>query len=299
MVRSPPMRPRTSVSRYSVTALFSFQMKSPFYKFPGTPHLEGSRLQPGDEDLSHIPFGAIRGREVVVTEKLDGTNIGVSFAETGEVRLQSRGGFIYGGGRERHLGHLKAWLAVNREALAQALGSRYVMYVEALYAKHTIFYDRLPSYLIILDVLDTTNLRFLDSTSRRQLLRGVPVVEAPILFCGRLNTVEDLKNLTGSSVYCTSRPRDAFVAACNEAGIECSKAEPQTDVSGVAEGLYLKVEAAGWVEARVKWVRASFLTGTAAQSHWLDRPLIPNRLAPEAEPFGPEIGTDAGPHLES
>ena len=25
-------------------------------KYPRTPHIEGSRLQPGDEDLSKIPF---------------------------------------------------------------------------------------------------------------------------------------------------------------------------------------------------------------------------------------------------
>ena len=28
-------------------------------KYPRTPHIEGSRLQPGDEDLSQIPFSEI------------------------------------------------------------------------------------------------------------------------------------------------------------------------------------------------------------------------------------------------
>ena len=30
-------------------------------KYPRTPHLVGSRLQPGDEDLSQIPFAEIKG----------------------------------------------------------------------------------------------------------------------------------------------------------------------------------------------------------------------------------------------
>ena len=37
-------------------------------KYPRTPHLEGSRLQPGDEDLSQIPFSCIRGKYLVVEE---------------------------------------------------------------------------------------------------------------------------------------------------------------------------------------------------------------------------------------
>ena len=40
---------------------------SPFTinKYPRTPHIEGSRLQPGDEDLSQIPFDVIRNRHLV------------------------------------------------------------------------------------------------------------------------------------------------------------------------------------------------------------------------------------------
>ena len=41
-------------------------------KYPRTPHIQGSRLQPGDEDLSQIQFKAIAGRHVVLEEKIDG-----------------------------------------------------------------------------------------------------------------------------------------------------------------------------------------------------------------------------------
>lgn len=35
-------------------------------KYPRTPHLEDSRLQPGDEDLRQAPFSVIAGKHIVV-----------------------------------------------------------------------------------------------------------------------------------------------------------------------------------------------------------------------------------------
>ena len=52
-------------------------------KYPRTPHLAGSRLQPGDEDLSQIPFSHLAGRHIVVEEKCDGANSAISFGEDG------------------------------------------------------------------------------------------------------------------------------------------------------------------------------------------------------------------------
>ena len=75
-----------------------FQIK----KYPRTPHLQGSRLQPGDEDLSQIPFDCIRGKLIVVEEKVDGANCAISFDDDGQLLLQSRGHYLTGGYRERH-----------------------------------------------------------------------------------------------------------------------------------------------------------------------------------------------------
>ena len=45
------------------------------HKYPRTPHIEGSRLQSGDEDLSQIPFSEIAGKNLVIEEKCDGKAI--------------------------------------------------------------------------------------------------------------------------------------------------------------------------------------------------------------------------------
>ena len=63
-------------------------------KYPRTPHLVGSKLQAGDEDISQIPFSQIAGKNLVVEEKVDGANTAISFSAEGELLLQSRGHFL-------------------------------------------------------------------------------------------------------------------------------------------------------------------------------------------------------------
>ena len=84
-------------------------MRPPMLKYPRTRHLEGSRLQAGDQDLSQVPFEDIRGQPLVVEEKMDGANCGLSFDEDGQLLLQSRGHYLDGGPREKHFALLKQW----------------------------------------------------------------------------------------------------------------------------------------------------------------------------------------------
>jgi hypothetical protein len=73
-----------------------------------------------------------------VEEKIDASNSGISFGASGQVLLQSRGHFLGGGPREKQLGLFKSWTSCHRWELWAALGVRYVMYGEWVYAKHTI-----------------------------------------------------------------------------------------------------------------------------------------------------------------
>ena len=113
------------------------------YKYPRTRHLEGSRKQSGDEDLKSIPFCEIEGKYLVLEEKVDGANCGISFGSDGKMYLQSRGHFLNGGYGERQFDLFKLWAGCFEAQLHQLLGNRYIMYGEWLYAKHTVFYDNL------------------------------------------------------------------------------------------------------------------------------------------------------------
>ena len=250
------------------------------HKYPRTPHLEGSRLQPGDEDLSQIPFASIQGRHLVIEEKCDGANSAVSFDADGELLLQSRGHYLTGGYRERHYNLMKRWAVAHRDALYQLLGKKYIMYGEWVYAKHTVFYDELPHYFLEFDILDRDTGVFLDTPSRHAMLRDAPIVSVPVLGSGVYRKKEDVLKLLGPSAYISGNQREHLWEGVERLGLDPEKACSETDLSGMMEGLYIKVEEDGRVVDRMKFVRAAFLQCVDfSESHWIDKPIIPNQLA--------------------
>lgn len=253
-------------------------------KYPRTPHIEGSRLQPGDEDLRQIPFETIAGKHLVVEEKCDGANCAVSFGEDGKLLLQSRGHYLTGGYRERHFNLMKQWATVHRDTFYELLGKRYIMYGEWMYAKHTVFYDALPHYFIEFDILDRETDRFLDTASRRKMLDGMPVVSAPVLGEGVFTSRDQLLDLLGKSAYISGNQRQNLYRSAEELGLDPERACAETELSGTMEGLYIKAEGDGQVLARMKFVRAAFLQCVDfSEKHWIDKPIIPNQLALPAE----------------
>lgn len=258
-------------------------------KYPRTPHIEGSRCQPGDEDLDAVPFTELRGKSLAIEEKIDGANAGVRFVE-GELRLQSRGHFLRGGARERHFALLKTWARAQEPILRELLGERYVMFGEWTHAKHTIFYDELPHYFLEFDMLDLERDVFLDTPSRRALLAGSPVASVPVLAEGTFDHLRELEGLMGPSLYKSAhwRERLEWAAGRGESGRfgSLERALAQTDPSDEAEGLYIKREEEGVVVGRYKLVRQSFLTQVVdSDSHWLDRPIVENGLSEGVDIF--------------
>lgn len=249
-------------------------------KYPRTPHLEGSRLQPGDEDLSQIPFSQIRGKYLVVEEKIDGANTAISFSEDGELLLQSRGHYLTGGYRERHYNLMKQWANIHQDAFFEVLGTRYIMYGEWMYAKHTVYYDKLPHYFLEFDIFDREEQIFLSTQRRHAMLRDLPVVSVPVLKEGHFQNKEELTCLLGSSNYISPRKTETLRSVSERLGLDVERQVRETDASDTMEGLYIKVEENGQVVDRLKYVRASFTqTVDVSQTHWLDRPIVPNGLA--------------------
>jgi len=252
----------------------------PIKKYPRTPHLEGSRLQPGDEDLSQIPFEAIKGKHLVIEEKCDGANSAVSFDKNGELLLQSRGHYLTGGYRERHYNLMKQWAMIHRDAFYRVLGARYIMYGEWMYAKHTVFYDALPHFFLEFDILDRETGFFLDTPTRHAMLADLPVVSVPVLGEGTYQKKEELLKLLGQSLYVSGNQRQNLTEAAEKLNLDAERAYRETELSGLMEGLYIKVEENGQVVDRMKYVRAAFLQCVDfSESHWIDRPIIPNQLA--------------------
>jgi len=250
------------------------------HKYPRTPHLEGSRLQPGDHDLEQVPLAALRGRYLVVEEKLDGANAGISLDADGRLQLQSRGHVLVGGAREKHWDLFKRWAAAHGDALAARLGDGLVLYGEWLYAKHTIFYDQLPHYFLEFDIRDPGG-TFWSTERRRAHLSGAPVASVPVIWEGICERPDKLPQLVARALYKSEHWRERLrLTGGPLTGVD------ETDPSDLAEGLYVKVEdpKTRTVTGRYKWIRASFLTAVVESgSHWLARPIVPNQLAPNVE----------------
>ena len=255
-------------------------------KYPRTHHLEGSRLQPGDDDLSQVRLSSLRGVPLVIEEKLDGANAALSFAADGELLLQSRGHYLTGGGREKHFALFKTWAATHRKAFSEVLSDRYVVFGEWLYAKHTIYYDALPHYFMEFDVWDRRDEAFLSTPARRRLLEPLPIAAVPVIHEGTLHRRDQLDALVTRSLYKSDSWGEHLTETAAQQGLDVERVRDQTDRSELGEGLYIKREQEGRVVGRYKFIRHSFLqTVIASDSHWLRRPIIPNRLAEGVEVF--------------
>ena len=282
-IPAPPLSRRRRVSHQTTRT-----MSPALLKYPRTQHLQGSKLQPGDEDLEQVPFEAIAGRHVVVEEKVDGANAGLRFDDDGRLLLQSRGHFLTGGPRERHFALLKTWATTHQRALHEALGARYVMFGEWLYARHTVYYDALPHYLMEFDVLDTETGDFLSTPRRKALFAGAPVVPVRVLYEGPARSVAQLRALIGPSAFKSPGWREHLDVVARREGLDPAKVRRESDPEDTMEGLYLKVEENGRVVGRYKFIRPSFITAVLdAGEHWLNRPIVPNQLAPGVDIFQP------------
>lgn len=254
-------------------------MYNQIFKYPRTKHLEGSRLQKGDEDLSQVPFKDIFGKYIVIEEKVDGANAAISFSDSGELLLQSRGHYLTGGYRERHFNLFKQWASIHQNEFYKVLGTRYVMYGEWLYAKHSVYYDALPHYFMEFDIYDKVENVFLSTKKRHELLKDLPVVSVKVLAEGEFFKENDILKYIGTSNFISKNHLDNLTKTCESLGIDKDKCLRETDNSRLMEGLYIKVEENGIVVDRLKYVRYSFLqTVVESGTHWLDRPIVPNKL---------------------
>jgi hypothetical protein len=258
-------------------------------KYPRTRHVVGSRLQPGDEDLASVGLSELLGRHVVVEEKMDGANCALSFSSEAELRLQSRGHFLTGGPRERHFDLFKQWARAHEDQLFDAIGDQYVVYGEWLHAKHTVFYDALPHYFMEFDVLDLESDAFLDTARRSDFLKDLPIVAVKVLFEGVLEDERQLWSLVGASHFITPNAREVLRETAERLRLDPQQVAAETDLSGLMEGLYIKIEEDGVVQERLKIVRKDFVTQILeSERHWMERPIVPNQLRADADLFSTE-----------
>jgi len=142
---------------------------TPIIKYPRTPHISGSRLQPGDEDFQVIAREDLGACSLVIEEKLDGSNSGISFDCDGSLILQSRGHVLTGGPRERQFDFLKRWANHHVTALREILVSA-TSCTESGCLRNTIPYYQLQ-HIPEFDLHNRECGYFLSTDARRKFLR--------------------------------------------------------------------------------------------------------------------------------
>jgi hypothetical protein len=114
-----------------------------------------------------------------------------------------------------------------------------------------------------------------------ELLADLPfVAPVKVLHVGPVRDLATLTGMIGPSHFIAADHLDRLDALCRERQLDPLQIRRETDSSLLMEGLYIKQEEGGVVRERYKYVRPGFLQSLLdSQSHWLDRPILPNQLA--------------------
>ncbi|WNB75900.1 RNA ligase family protein [Methylomonas koyamae] len=225
-------------------------MKNDFFKFPSTPHLAiyGNTEVRGDKVMSEAERTEFLQHELIVEEKVDGANLGISFDHEGNIRAQSRGSYLhipYSGQWKK----LAEWLRPRVDELFEQLTDKYILYGEWCYAQHSITYDSLPDWFLGFDVFDKNTEKFFSSPRRNEMFNALGIYQVPLIQRGYF-TLAELESLVSRSQL-SSHP---------------------------AEGIYLRFDQGDWLEQRAKLVRSNFIQ--EIEKHWSRSTIKPNRLKP-------------------
>ncbi len=225
-------------------------MTEAFHKFPHTPHLLwlGDGSPRDDKVLKPAEVSDFLSGEVIIEEKVDGANLGLSLGRDDRVRAQSRGNYLAPGRSHAQWNLLWPWLAERRADLEAGLRSGLLLYGEWCYARHTVPYDSLPDWFLGFDIFEFASRRFWSVDRRNAWLQEQGLASVPEVKRGQLQ-LRQVASLIGNSA-----------------------------VGHVSmEGIYLRREQGGRLLARAKVVSAAFKQ--QAEEHWTRRAVFPNQLA--------------------
>ena len=224
-------------------------MTDTFFKYPSTPHLAA----PGHADLRQDKLLTDRERNellshpLLIEEKVDGANLGISFDRNGVLRLQNRGSYLCPTALTGQWKKLAIWIEPRCDVLFDVLGTDYILFGEWCYACHSVKYQFLPDWFLGFDIHVRKEGYFLDSQSRDALFKKMNIIPVPVVARGNFS-LEQLRELPAQSKLGT---------------------QP-------AEGLYLRTEEDGRLTGRAKLVRSDFLQTDAG--HWRDFVITANTL---------------------
>lgn len=219
-----------------------------YYKFPSTSHLAilGTNVVRNDKVMSERERNDFLNQELVIEEKVDGANLGISFDSLGNVRLQNRGSYLhapYPGQWKK----LSEWIVPKMDLLYKVLKDQFILFGEWCYAQHSIYYNRLPDWFLGFDILYKKEWKFYSCQRRDEIFNNAGISGVPLIKKGSFS-LEELISLLSNS---------------------CLSDE-------TIEGIYLRFDDDGWLGKRAKLVRPEFIQ--SIEEHWSKKKIKTNRL---------------------
>ncbi|KAL0564426.1 hypothetical protein V5O48_017619 [Marasmius crinis-equi] len=213
------------------------------YKFPRTSHIINLGAA-ADDDLVSEPTVPGNMDHVVITEKVDGANMGFSLSsDRSQIIVQNRSHYVNSSTHEQFK-KLGLWIERHRDDLFAVLdrdeffAERYILFGEWLYATHSIPYTNLPDIFMAFDLYDRSTDTFVDRQTLKALSAPTSIALVPVLYEGPMVSQDELKRMV--------QKQSSFW-------------------DGRIEGVYVKWEKAGKAVNRGKVVRADFIAGN---EHW-------------------------------
>ncbi|PVF97953.1 hypothetical protein CPB86DRAFT_706003 [Serendipita vermifera] len=242
------------------------------FKFPRTAHLLNLGAATED-DLHHTPshgsslspsLALESGSRIIITEKIDGANVGFSLNENSGIVVQNRSHWV---NSKTHFQfkRLDLWVEEHREDLYHILAvddmfpQRFVLFGEWMVCVHSINYTSLPSEFLIFDLYDRVTASFASRDVLEAKVKGTKLHIVPMM--------EMRQNSPEYSEGQLTLPSDEELRLMVQ--------RPSQFYSGRVEGIYVKVERGGRVVHRGKVVRGDFIAGN---EHWTKGPLTLNGI---------------------
>jgi hypothetical protein len=173
-------------------------MSAPPPPYPRIPHLVGGRGTKDDLVLAPELLALLLREPMLVEEKVDGANVVLWMdGDTIEVALRAGPGAM---DRAGQLGPLRAWAASSYDALRKVLVDGTALYAEWLLLTHSSSYDRLPSYLVALDLWRPES-GFLTVAERDSVCASAGLITPPPVWTGVPGSIASVERLLGPSAW--------------------------------------------------------------------------------------------------
>jgi len=195
--------------------------------------------------LSRQEQNALLTGRVEITEKMDGANVGIIRSKQGWT-LQKRRGLA--DSIHPQFSFFWNWARHNEPKITQ-LPIGHIVYGELMYAKHNVHYDELSSYFLVFDIWNGKE--FLNHNKRMEMVEQIGFKHVPVLYYG----------------YTETNSLDDFITVSNHSS------------SDMMEGMVIKNYRK---QKRGKLVRAEFIKQLEEDEHWMNKPVIRNKLADTA-----------------